>query len=292
MQVMLHIGAHSTDDDLLIGTLLKNSASLQEQGTAVPKPGTYRKMLREALLAMANGQYRAGAREMFLDEILDDPRNTERLILSNESFVALPHRIFDGGIFYRLAAKRLTAMAELMQGDQLEIYMGIRNPATFLSSVYGKIEGRTFADFLDGADPMQMRWSDVILRIREALPDVPMTVWCNEDTPLIWTQLIRDIAGLDHKAKLKGGYDLLRSIMTHEGMTRFKAYIAEHPPQTEMHLRRVIVAFLDKYAIEDEMEEELDAPGLSEAHIHAMSDAYEEDLFQIERIPGVTFLTP
>lgn len=291
MQVVLHIGAHCTDEDLLIGTLLKNRAELEARGTAVPKPGTYRKMLREALLAMANGQYRDGARQMFLDQILEN-KDIDRLILSNENFVTLPHRIFDGGQFYRLAAKRLSAMAELMQGDELEIYMGIRNPATFMSAAYAKVEGRSFAEFMDGADPMAMRWSDVIHRIRDALPATPMTVWCNEDTPLIWTQIIRDIAGLEHNTKLKGGYDLIRSIMTQEGMKRFRSYVAENPPQTEVHLRRIIAAFLDKYAIEDQLEEELDAPGLSDAHIVAMTDAYEEDLFEIERIPGVTFLTP
>jgi len=291
MQVILHIGAHCTDDDLLIKTLLKNKDMLAELGTAVPSPSTYRKLLREALLAMANGQPRPGARELFLDQILDDP-STDRLILSNENFVSLPHRIFDGGVFYRLAAKRLSAMAELMQGDELEIYMSVRNPATFLSAAFSKVEGRSFSEFLDGADPNILRWSEVVLRIREAVPHIPLTIWSNEDTPLIWTQIIRDIAALEHRTKLKGGYDLLRSIMTQEGMLRFKSYISQSQPQTEVHLRRVIAAFLDKYAEEDAIEEELSAPGLSDQDIIAMTEAYEEDLYEIERIPGVTFLMP
>ena len=170
--------------------------------------------------------------------------------------------------------------------------MAIRNPATFLSAAFSKVEGRSFPDFLDGVEPMDLRWSDVIRRIREAEPDIPMTVWCNEDTPLIWTQVVRDIAALEHGSKLKGGYDLLRSIMTPEGMTRFKAYIGQNHPQNEMQLRRVIAAFLDKYAMEDAIEEELTAPGLTEQTLIAMTEAYEEDMFEIERIPGVTFLTP
>ncbi|MDG2340673.1 MAG: hypothetical protein P8L32_05690 [Paracoccaceae bacterium] len=291
MQVILHIGAHCTDDDLLIGTLRKNKDMLAMLGTDVPAPSSYRKLLREALLAMANGSPKPGARELFLDQILDNPE-AERVILSNESFVSLPHRIFDGGVFYRLAAKRLAAMAELMAGDELEIYMSIRNPATFLSAAYAKIEGRSFSEFMDGASPLDLRWSDVIKRIREAVPNIPLTVWCNEDTPLIWTQIVRDISALEHTTKLKGGYDLLRSIMSQEGITRFKTYVGQNPPPNEVHLRRIIVAFLDKYALDEEIEEELTAPGLSEAAVHTMTETYEEDLYEIERIPGVTFLTP
>ena len=135
MQVILHIGAHCTDEDLLIRTLLKNQDMLAARGTAVPAPNMYRKLLRETLLAMANGQPRPGARELFLDQVLEDSQ-ADRLILSNENFVSLPHRIFDGGVFYRLAAKRLAAMAELMKGDELEIYLSVRNPATFLSAAF------------------------------------------------------------------------------------------------------------------------------------------------------------
>ena len=291
MQVILHIGAHCTDDDLLIKTLLKNQAMLAERGTAVPAPSTYRKLLREALLAMANGQPRPDARDLFLRKVLDDPQ-ADRLILSNENFVSLPHRIFDGGVFYRLAAKRMAAMADLMRGDELEIYMAVRNPATFLSAAYSKIEGRSFPEFMDGANPKELHWSGVIHRIREAVPHIPLTVWSNEDTPLIWTQLVRDIAALEHGSKLKGGYDLLRSIMTQEGMTRFKSYKNLSQPQTEVHLRRVIAALLDKYADEDAIEEELTAPSLTDDDVISMTEAYEEDLYEIERIPGVTFMTP
>ncbi|MDG1737287.1 MAG: hypothetical protein P8L68_02705 [Paracoccaceae bacterium] len=291
MQVILHIGAHCTDDNLLIGTLRKNTEMLAERGTAVPSPSKYRKLLHEALLAMPQGSPKAGARDLFLKMVLGDQK-ADRLILSNENFINFPHRIFDGGSFYRLAARRLKSISDLLAGDELEIYMAIRNPATFLSAAFSKVEGRSFPDFLDGVEPMDLRWSDVIRRIREAEPDIPMTVWCNEDTPLIWTQVVRDIAALEHGSKLKGGYDLLRSIMTPEGMTRFKAYIGQNHPQNEMQLRRVIAAFLDKYAMEDAIEEELTAPGLTEQTLIAMTEAYEEDMFEIERIPGVTFLTP
>ena len=43
---------------------------------------------------------------------------------------------------------------------------------------------------------------------------------------------------------------------------------------------------------EPEVEEELDLPGWSEEFVDALSETYDEDVFLIERIPGVTLITP
>ena len=100
------------------------------------------------------------------------------------------------------------------------------------------------------------------------------------------------MAGLDHGQKITGGFDLLSAIMSKEGMKRFRAYLKERPDLSEMHKRRVVAAFLDKFALEDEIEEELDLPGWNDALVDEMTELYDEDLAEIQRIPGVTVLTP
>ena len=59
---------------------------------------------------------------------------------------------------------------------------------------------------------------------------------------------------------------------------------------TEIQKRRVISAFLSKFAIEDAIEEELNAPGWTEDDINAMTEIYEEDANTIAQIPGVNFI--
>ncbi len=54
----------------------------------------------------------------------------------------------------------------------------------------------------------------------------------------------------------------------------------------------MIAAFLDKFAIEEELEEELDIPGWSEEVVDTLTEIYDEDVFEISRIPGVTFISP
>ena len=59
-----------------------------------------------------------------------------------------------------------------------------------------------------------------------------------------------------------------------------------------MQKRRVISAFLDKFGRDDMIEEELDLPGLTEALVDELSDIYDEDVFEISRIPGVNYIAP
>jgi hypothetical protein len=74
-------------------------------------------------------------------------------------------------------------------------------------------------------------------------------------------------------------------------MQRLRAYLHEHREMSEEQKHRVIGAFLDKYAIEDAIEEEVDLPGWTDMLIEQLSVQYDADLDQIAAIPGVTILS-
>ena len=75
-------------------------------------------------------------------------------------------------------------------------------------------------------------------------------------------------------------------------MARFQAYLGSHPPQSQLQLRRVIAAFLDKYAIPEEIEEEVDLPGWDARLVDDLTRAYEEDVIRIGGMDGVEFVAP
>jgi hypothetical protein len=296
MQIALHAGVHATDEGRLLKCLSRNGNVLGPRGIAVPPFGSYRILLRDAIAAVVSGHSPAhNARAVLLDGILagtDHADEPDRLILSNQNFFSNAGAAMREGILYRAAEARLSAMEQLFPRDEIELFIGIRNPATFLPTVQSAGNTENVDAFLGGADPLSIRWSDFILRLRHACPRVSITVWCNEDTPLIWGSLLREIASIEPNLKITGAFDLLSDIMTQEGMKRFRTYLAEHPVMTEMQKRRVISAFLDKFAKEDEIEEEIAAPGWSPHLLADMTEAYEEDLYHLERIPGVNFLSP
>lgn len=291
MQLVFHTGAHFTEEERLMKCLLRNKERFRERGVSVPGPGKYRKLLRETMGPMVQSAVAADAREVLLDAILDD-ENADRVLLSNAHFFGAPRAAVRKGLLYPNAAQRMAHLVEIFGNDDLELFMAVRNPATFLPICFKKSPREDMPDFMGGVDPRAVRWSDTFRRIREAAPEVPITVWCNEDAPLLWSQIIREIGGLEHGEMVIGGFDLFGDIMSKEGMARFVAYLKSKSTMTEIQIRRVMVAFLEKFAIEEKVEEEIDMPGWTEELVHELTEIYDEDVFAIERIPGVQLISP
>lgn len=291
MQVVVHAGAHMTDEGRLVDCLTDNRENLAAIGTEVPAPGLYRKLLRKILNSVSDHPVPPETRNMVLRAIAHDG-SADRLVLSNQTFFGTPKMAVRKGQFYPVAELRIDALRQIFIGDRVELFLAIRNPATLLPALFAETSVGTMIEFLNGTHPTDFRWSGMISRLRTEFPDLPMTIWCNEDTPLIWEEVMREMAGLDPIARLEGGNDLLHDIMSPEGLSRFNAYLESHSGLTEVQKRRVIAAFLDKFALEEELEEELDLPGWTEELVEALTESYDEDVFQIERIPGVTLITP
>lgn len=291
MQLALHTGVHYTEEDRLLKCLLHNKDTFAKRGIAVPGPSSFRGLFRDTLNAMHKAPPGPEARDILLDAALDDA-SADRIVLSDPNFFRTPATAVMKGHLYPDAATRMMHMAQLFPDDDIEIFMAIRNPASLVPILFDKSMNQNDGPFWGTLTALDLRWSDTLGQIREAAPDIPITVWCNEDLPLIWSQVIREIAGLELHEKITGGFDLLAKIMSKEGMQRFRTYLDSHPDMSEIQKRRVIAAFLDKFAIDDEIEEELDMPGWTEELVDEMSDIYDDDMAIIQRIPGVTMITP
>lgn len=259
----------------------------------MPGPGRYRQLLSGTLNAVTRAVPSPDARDVLLDAICnDDPDTIRLLVLSHENLFSVPKIALGSGRIYPRAEERILNLRRLLREDEIEIFLAIRDPATWLHAVYSGTPHESFADFLNGSDPAYLRWSELIARIHEHNPGLPITVWCNEDSPLIWGEIVRAMAGLPSGRKITGAFDLLSQIMSAEGMQRFRAYLASHPEMTEKQKRRVMMAFLDKFAVPDAVEEELDLPGWTSDYVDVLSELYEQDVDLISTMPNVRFLAP
>lgn len=291
MQIVLHAGAHFTEEDRLFKTLLRNKDDFSARGISVPGPGRYRPLLREMLSALDAAPAASDARAVLLDAILDEAE-AQRVILSHVNMFGAPRACLRDGMLYHMAPTRVAQLADVFTGDQLEVFFCLRNPAAFLPALYAGSPQDSMEEFMRGYSPKRIRWSETLTAMRKAAPNVSITAWCFEDMPMVWAEIIRDMAGLPKGEKIVGGFDLLREIMEPEGMQRFRAYLKTHPNMSERQKRRVVAAFLDKYVLEDALEEELEAPGWSDDLVSDLSDIYDEDMEAVAGIPGVTFLAP
>ena len=187
MQVILHAGAHCTDDGRLLKTLFKNRAAFQVRGITLPRPRHYRQLLSATVKALSKRAVGPGSCMTFLDAIMDiDEPEVDRLILHSRNFFCVPKITFNKGRIYPLVGSRLAYLTHLFPDDEVELFLSIRNPVTHLPAMYAATPHTQFIEFLDGADPRDILWSDLITNISQEAPNVRIIVWWCEVAPLIF----------------------------------------------------------------------------------------------------------
>ena len=291
MQVTYHLGAHCTDNDRIVKCLLQNAAALRQEGILVPPVKGYRGAIAETMLKLRHQEITPEIQNEMIDMVLgtDHPK---RVILSHDAFLGVPGQALGEGVFYPMLGDKVRRMETLFGNHDVEFCLGLCNPAVFIPDVFARAQETEFNTFLQGCDPMQLRWSELVARLKNAVPNAKIKVWANEDTPLFWPQLLQGIAGHADPFSLARLDDFYAALMSPGGLKRMASYIAVHPPQNEAHYQRIIAAFLDKFALDDVVETEIDLPGWTQAYVRQLSQLYDQDLVNIERIDGVEFLQP
>ena len=289
--MIYHLGAPFTDETMLTWSLRRDAAALVEKGIHVRRPASYRADLAR-LLERADGAPLMPEDQDGLIARMTRERPARRIFFSDPHFLGVPAWIFQKGIFYPNAARKARGLANLFPEHGSEFFLAISNPALFIARAFHAQKKKGWEKFLAGADPLSVRWSEVIARIREACPEVPLTVWCHEDAPVIWPDVLGAVSGLGADHAFTGALDMIRPIITERGAKILETFLARHPEITRRQRLRAMYRILEKHVLEEATEEEIDLPGLSLDHIARMSDIYEEDMGRIAAMPGVRFILP
>jgi hypothetical protein len=288
MQIAYHLGVHCTDDDRLVNTLHRNAPALAEAGIEVPDPARYRSLIRDAAVRLNGLPATTGFQDALLDHMLetDDP---DRLVLSWENFLAFPTWAVRGA-FYRSAGERMRAITGIFPDHEAEFFLAVRNPATFLPELFRRQRETSFETFIRGTDPETLRWSNTLRDLRAANPDVPITVWADEDSPLVWPEVLQAVADLPEGMHLEGTNDLLAALMMPQGMGRLSRYLASRKPATILDRRRIVSTYLDRFGRPEVMEVDVALPGWTAELVSRMTESYERDLALIATLPDVTVI--
>jgi len=288
MRIAYHLGVHCTDDDRLVKTLLRNAAALSEHGIEVPDPGRYRGLIRDTAVQLKGNPASPDAQALVLDQILQGAP-ADRMVLSWDNFLAFPNWALKGS-FYKSGGERMRAIRNIFPDAQAEFHLALRNPAAWVSDLFRRQRGRDWAEFIEGTDLADLRWSDLILALQDENPDAALILWADEDTPLIWPEVLQTVSGHPDGMVLEGAGDLVESLMTADGLARMAGYLQTHPPQTILQRRRVVSAFLDKFGRPEALETPIILPGASAELVQIMGETYDRDLAYIATLPGVTMI--
>ncbi|MEM1341687.1 MAG: hypothetical protein AAGF68_05165, partial [Pseudomonadota bacterium] len=264
---------------------------LASDGVIVPPPGRYRALLRDTMRALDGLPASPDMAGRLLDVIADED-NVDRLVLSDQRFVCINRLVVQSHRIWPMIERRARQLRGLFPHAAPEFFIGMRDPSTLIPALFRASRFNDFAEFSENMLPHDVRWSDTIQRLRKAQPDARITVWCNEDTPLIWSEIMAAMAGLNSGRGLEGREDLVQTIMQQAGFRRLMAYLAKHKPEDDMHRRRIVMAFLDKYTLPDALTEELKVPGWTEEMIEQMGLGYDEDMERVAEIDDIDFIVP
>ncbi len=289
--IAYHLGAPQTDNEQLFRSLRKDPELLSKNGVLVRRPKEYRRLLNQAIEKNSTQEVSHEERELLLST-LTNQQPVGRLILTNSKFLGVPSWMFNQGLFFENASLRTNELRNLFPDNPCEFFLAIKNLATFVPEAFAAQKAKNYKDFISGIDLGKIYWSDVVERIQQANPDCPITVWCNEDTPIIWSTVLSNVAAVDQATEFNGDLDIIQGIITAEGAEMLDQYLTERPTLTDMQRRRVKSVFLEKFVLDEAVEIEIDLPGWTDHVVEKLTELYEDNIAKIARMPGVNFITP
>lgn len=291
MQVAFHCGVHGTDLYRMVKTLLQNRDWLLHNGVEPLTPNRHRDVFGEALTALNGGVATPEMEQVMLDAVLesDDPR---RIICSTPTFLGMAERAISPEGLYVSAGERMAALANLFPSAQVEFFMGLKNPATLVGYVLAQERSGPYDQVMAGVDPENLRWAPAMRRILAALPGRRVVVWCHEDTSLIWPEVVRRLATMPSDVPLKAGLQVLGDILHPDGIRMIRDAMAQEERLTIENRRRIFSEALQRHALPEQLEIELNLPGWDQPLVDRITAAYEQDMAEIAALPGIEFIMP
>lgn len=291
MQMVFHVGVHGTDGDRLLKTLLRNRNWLLNHRTEVITPQHHRGLFEDALMSLNGGQATPAMVQIMLDAILET-EDPQRVLFSSPTFMGATGRAVSKEGLYTQIGLRCAALANLFPEAETEFFVAIRNPATLIPDILPLFAGGNYHTLMQGRHPLDLRWSDAIRRLVSAAHGRRIVIWCHEDVPLIWPEIVRLMADMPSDAPLVGGMTYLQELLTDEGNARLKADIGDRDHLTIAQRRMISSQILTEHARPEGVEMQIDLPGWTQEIVDEMTRNYRADVGEIAVLPGVEFILP
>lgn len=288
--IAFHIGAHKTATTHLQASLRRSSGQLSEAGVEYYGPGYFRRPGRTipSLFGLNAAIDPIRKQKSPKDQLHVMRKGSRRLILSEENFIGVLNspRRFPIKQRYPYADGRISDLIARLE-KKVDIFLGIRNPVTFLNSAYCQLlmSGRVMpvARFQELNPLESVDWLNLVKRIR-ALPGVDMlVVWRYEDYCSVFSSICAHLIGDERQIIVRPikrvVHPSLSSPAVEEILRRHSSQQVKSPSLSTGKLFPV---------------EEGHPPfdGFSRDVHHTIDEVYRSQVISIAVTPGVTLLTP
>jgi len=222
-----------------------------------------------------------------LQDTLPNKPGIERVIMSNDKTFGPRRTALLNGQIYPFAGQRIAYTQEILGDMQIELFVGLSNPAFFVPKVLMSLHTEIRQGILNTTDLSCLSWLSMIEDLSDLAPGIAITLWPNEDTPLIWGDIIRAISGLPANVPMMDEHALLASLLTETGKRELATRL-QHPKAIVP--RDVLKQIFENHAQPDLIEEEVELPGWTSDIVEAFTEIYEQDLAKIRTLPNVHLL--
>lgn len=186
----------------------------------------------------------------------------------------------------------MMAAANLFPSADAEFFMALRNPATLVPHLVAASTRQSYDQLMAGRSPETLRWGPAVRQMLQSVQGRRLVLWCHEDTPLIWPEVVRRIADMPTNVALKGGLAVLAEVLTPEGLEEIKRRLGEAAQITIAARRDIFAEVLATHARPDMLETSITMPGWDQALVDRMTRDYDDDVAEIAALPGVEFIVP
>ena len=291
MQMVYHLGVHVTDNDRLMHALRDNAAQLAAAGTEIVPPERHKDIFDDALQSLAGGNSTPEMEQLMLDALLEHDA-PGRVVMSTATFMGAYGRVVGREGFYPQIGRRAAALTRLFPSARTEFFLAMRNPATLLSDVLPLFKGGDYNELMQGNHPLNLRWRDAIQRMVSAVQGRRIVIWCHEDVPLIWPEILRMVAGAGPDVALHGGQSYVEDLLTPEGRTALNSALAGQDQLSVSRRRAIYADTIAMHARPDALDQTIDLPGWTQDMVDQVTANYRADAAEIAVLPGVEFILP
>lgn len=287
MQLILHLGAHGTDEGLIASWIRRNRTALEAQGICAPDPDVF--VLNVAQAIERDTDVDPLEREETLLRGLGASGARRRMVVSAPGLLSGRDTVISPDGFYVTGvARRLYALRTLFGRCKVTLLLAVRGSVGLLPQILPNDVDALVAT-LPMLDGETLPWAQLVGTIRRQMPQAQLVVWRHEDFSGAWPSVLARIVGPGRAVPCEGLLEFAKLGLSSAATVRLQHFLAANPAATASEIHHVAGSLAAEYGRAAQANLIADYPGWAQVTIERLAHGYVTEWGDLLGREGVTF---